>query len=469
MLLRLSIGSLTCALLGAVIYVLGEQSAPAVQSAHSLLGDRWYELELKDQRVGYLHTRGLRDHGGRWVFTSELRFVLNPGEPITMIDQLIFEATPPYELYLATHQNKRHDQSESVTIARSGAGHAGYQASIRSDGNANAGHSKDLDWQYNLDDYLGFETWLSLTNPRIGAVKTVPTLDFTRLDIVAKKYRIIDHNETGYEVENPAPFDYTSIQLDHSHAPVALQMSGLFTLKLSNRQRALGPRSALQAASYYIPTDRPLTNHTRIERMVLGVHSSDDADHFASDSWSNLVRKDGGWTLTLHANPLSAADSFSSSLEETLGYPVSSIRITKLAQDAVGSLVSSAERVAALNNYVHEYLTYERDAPSQSVLALLDRPIGDCTEFADLFTTLARSLDIPARTVFGLAYDDSDNPAFAFHAWNEVAVDGVWQAVDPTWNQVRVDATHILLPSNQTTALQLITGSVDLTFSSTLR
>jgi transglutaminase/protease-like cytokinesis protein 3 len=87
------------------------------------------------------------------------------------------------------------------------------------------------------------------------------------------------------------------------------------------------------------------------------------------------------------------------------------------------------------------------------------------TEFADLFTTLARSLGIPARTVFGLAYDDGNEPAFAFHAWNEVSVDGVWQSVDPTWNQLRVDATHIPLPSNQSAALQLITGSVDLNFS----
>ena len=99
------------------------------------------------------------------------------------------------------------------------------------------------------------------------------------------------------------------------------------------------------------------------------------------------------------------------------------------------------------------------------MLSLLDEPVGDCTEYADLFTTLARSLDIPARTVFGLAYADREEPAFAFHAWNEVSMDETWRPVDPTWNLLRVDATHIPLPSNRGAALALITGATKLSFS----
>jgi transglutaminase-like putative cysteine protease len=37
-------------------------------------------------------------------------------------------------------------------------------------------------------------------------------------------------------------------------------------------------------------------------------------------------------------------------------------------------------------------------------------------------------------------------PAFAGHAWNEVVLDGAWMPVDPSWNQMRVDATHIRYP-----------------------
>jgi transglutaminase-like putative cysteine protease len=462
LLLRLSIGTGICALAGALIYLFSGFLPPWVTSAQALLGDRWYELELNDQRIGYLHTHATQDHRGRWLFSSELRFVLSPGEPVTMTDQLTFEATAPFSLIDAAHHNKRRDREQSVTIKRAD---QGYSANISAAGERGRAHQKALDWNYHLEDYLAFETWLRLARPEVGAVKIVPTLDFTRLDIIPKRYRIVDHNETGYQVENPSPLDYTSIQLDHNYVPVALEMAGLFTLKRTTRSIALGPRSALQTASYYISADRPLTDHTQIERMVLEVRSHGQSAAVLSRSWTDLVPRDDGWTLTLHANPLSRTDRGGTELDETLGFPVSSRRISRLAQAAIGNEVDTARRVAALNRYVHEYLDYEAGAAAPSVLALLDDPVGDCTEFADLFTTLARNLNIPARTVFGLAYDNSDNPAFAFHAWNEVSIDGVWQSVDPTWNQLRVDATHIPLPENQAAALQLLTGAVDLSFS----
>jgi len=472
LLLRLSIGSGICALLGALIYLLGYLAPPVIRSAEHLLGERWYELELHEQRIGYLHTTSLRDRSGQWQFSSELRFALAAGEPVTMIDQLTFDSIPPYRLRRATHRNLHHDQEDTVTIVRTddhGTGEdeprADYAASIRTAGERGVPRSKVLNWQYDLGDYLAFETWLTLTTPQTGAVKIVPTLDFARLDIVAKTYRIVDHNQIGYRVENPAPFDATAIQLDHDYAPVAMDVAGLFRLTRSTRARAMAPPGAPQSASYQIPTDRPLANHTRIARIVLGVHSSRETDILATRSWGNLVREDGGWILTLYANPLSARQPTSSNLEETLNFPVSSERIARLARRAVGDILDNPGRVAALNSYVHRYLTYQPGASAPSVLTLLDRPEGDCTEFADLFTTLARSLNIPARTVFGLAYDGGSPSAFAFHAWNEVSVDGVWQAVDPTWDQLQVDATHIPLPGNQAAALELLTGSVDLRFS----
>ncbi|MEC9285355.1 MAG: hypothetical protein VYC36_05215, partial [Pseudomonadota bacterium] len=57
-----------------------------------------------------------------------------------------------------------------------------------------------------------------------------------------------------------------------------------------------------------------------------------------------------------------------------------------------------------------------------------------------------------AKTIVGLAYD-ADNGVFAKHAWNEIAVDGLWIPVDPTWNQVRADATHLRLSDETMAAL----------------
>jgi len=48
--------------------------------------------------------------------------------------------------------------------------------------------------------------------------------------------------------------------------------------------------------------------------------------------------------------------------------------------------------------------------------------------------------------VVGLAATEVDNaPAFGFHAWAEVALDGHWVQVDPTWDEPVADATHVVL------------------------
>ena len=80
---------------------------------------------------------------------------------------------------------------------------------------------------------------------------------------------------------------------------------------------------------------------------------------------------------------------------------------------------------------------------TSGVLQTLKTRQGDCTETSDLFTTLARSLGIPAKSIGGLAYTGDELQTFGGHQWNEVLLDGEWVAVDPTWDQVRADVSHI--------------------------
>jgi transglutaminase-like putative cysteine protease len=60
-----------------------------------------------------------------------------------------------------------------------------------------------------------------------------------------------------------------------------------------------------------------------------------------------------------------------------------------------------------------------------------------------LFVALARAAGLPAREVGGVAYVGGDEPAFGWHAWAEIHDGSQWVAVDPTWGEVYVDATHI--------------------------
>ena len=98
---------------------------------------------------------------------------------------------------------------------------------------------------------------------------------------------------------------------------------------------------------------------------------------------------------------------------------------------------SSDELVTAHNlvAFTHGQLNYVEHQYAGTVLTALELRRGECTDFADLYTTLARSLGLPARTVYGLAYDGEGSPGFRFHAWNEVYANDRWHSIDATWNQ----------------------------------
>ena len=75
-------------------------------------------------------------------------------------------------------------------------------------------------------------------------------------------------------------------------------------------------------------------------------------------------------------------------------------------------------------------------------MTALDLRRGDCNEHTFLFVALARSVNIPAKIKNGLVYLKR---RFYYHSWASVYVDGRWIDVDPTFNQLPADVTHILL------------------------
>ena len=115
---------------------------------------------------------------------------------------------------------------------------------------------------------------------------------------------------------------------------------------------------------------------------------------------------------------------------------------------------SNIDNVSALIAFIHELVDYEDIPDSQGVLETLDSGRGDCTEFADLFTTLARSIGIPTQTVFGIVYEAGELPKMAFHAWNEIEINENIIEIDPTWQQIPADGSHIRLSQSTINSFQ---------------
>ncbi len=117
-----------------------------------------------------------------------------------------------------------------------------------------------------------------------------------------------------------------------------------------------------------------------------------------------------------------------------------SIRV--LAREIVGDEKNSRRVAALLSEWVYSNLEKSFLVAIPNAVDILKKRAGDCKAHSILFVALARCLGLPARTVAGLvAMEDG---AFYFHQWAEVNT-GRWLTVDPVFDQVAVDATHIKL------------------------
>jgi hypothetical protein len=133
-------------------------------------------------------------------------------------------------------------------------------------------------------------------------------------------------------------------------------------------------------------------------------------------------------------------------------------RVKKLAAKIVGDETDPIAKSDKLKTWVYQNLKKRMDANSSTTLGVLDRMAGDCTEHSLLFVSLARAAGVPARELTGVAHVDK---IFGWHAWAEVHDGHQWVSVDPTWNELYVDATHIVFShDNQNHAWLNVLGNV---------
>lgn len=119
--------------------------------------------------------------------------------------------------------------------------------------------------------------------------------------------------------------------------------------------------------------------------------------------------------------------------------------IQATAKKIVGSEKDSWKRALMIHRYVFETLEKVPTITVPNAVEVLKTKRGDCNEHAALTTALMRAAGVPARTVVGLVYSDRfyGTNGFYYHAWVEIFSGETWTSLDPTWDQVPSDSTHI--------------------------
>lgn len=119
----------------------------------------------------------------------------------------------------------------------------------------------------------------------------------------------------------------------------------------------------------------------------------------------------------------------------------------QVSNDEIKKLASSLRTPEAIYEYVTHYLTYDfsrvaTNQPRLGAVQVLKTPSSAvCREFTDLFITIARAANIPAREVNGYAYTENakQRPLSLIkdilHSWPEYydLEKETWVMIDPTW------------------------------------
>ena len=197
-------------------------------------------------------------------------------------------------------------------------------------------------------------------------------------------------------------------------------------------------------ASQTVTMDQTLENNENIKRLVLEIDGEYEKGFYVGDR-QNVYSKDGIKYLELdfdlNDDPPANQKEIEKNLKATSQYPSNDEYFINLAQDIIGDVEDPWDQVQLLLDYVDIFIKDDFTANPHSVYDIIETKIGDCTEHALLFNTLARAADIPSRELSGIInYEDNK---FALHAWNEVVIDGYWYPVDPTWNYIVPPLTHI--------------------------
>ncbi|NVN90013.1 MAG: transglutaminase domain-containing protein [Desulfuromonadales bacterium] len=108
----------------------------------------------------------------------------------------------------------------------------------------------------------------------------------------------------------------------------------------------------------------------------------------------------------------------------------------KIAEGKAGRIETARAIAAWTTDWLKDFVD-----DGGSALASLASRTGNCQTHARLYTALARAAGIPTRFVSGLVA--LEGKGFLYHSWAESFLDGRWVAVDPTYNQLPADPTHL--------------------------
>ncbi len=194
-----------------------------------------------------------------------------------------------------------------------------------------------------------------------------------------------------------------------------------------------------------VPTDTPIPRPRAARRLRLALAGADPGALPPSDARQRCARRDV--EIACDIGPAAARGALAPGEREryltpSLAAPAGDPRIAGLAREIAADR-SGRAAVGALVDWIRHNIG-RAAVDAFTALDVLRTRQAECQGHSFLYAALARAQGLPTRVVNGLVYSE-EHGAFLFHTWTETWLDGQWLAVDPTFGQIGVDATHLKL------------------------
>lgn len=232
---------------------------------------------------------------------------------------------------------------------------------------------------------------------------------------------------------------------------------GKFVTYRTTKEAAQAPAGPIQfdlISGTVIKTARviPDAEKTRHVKYRLTFTGGDIAEAIPADARQNLQVETGKGVAILTVKGLGPLDGSPAPAEADVQYLRSNVLITSddsrvrtYTQRVTRGIADPWSKAQRLTRWVFQNIKDKNFGVGFAGANEVARNLsGDCSEHAVLLAAMCRACDIPARVVVGLVYVDRLQ-GFGFHMWNEVYINQRWVALDATFDQTTVDATHIKL------------------------
>jgi len=417
----------------------------------------WYGAYVQNAKIGWVRMELAKESDAFVTAFSASLDLTSLGQTLKMemTERDEFDAAAPFAFRAGRTETKQNGTPQSVELKR---GKTGFSATVTQGGETHAPPVADVD--FTLADMLAEELWFRA--PR-AVGETVRFRSFSLEDLQADVDTIVVKSRKESVVEGVPTVFYEATQksdrkgdsmlarVDARGKLLSMFIGNVFEARLEPEDVA---KQTGKGQDLFVlgmaKLDKPIGDATNVDRLVLDAAGA-GAKTLVAAPRQSVVRdeKTGAVTLEIGAEFGDAAATpkdVEKALTETVDLPTKSPTVVTLAVQAVGDAKSPREKADRLVHFVHAFIKGDLTVSTvMSVPEIIAQKRGVCREYALLFAALARAAGIPARRVAGLMYMGDDVKAFGGHAWDEVALDGKWVPVDPTWDETVLDAGHVTL------------------------